>query len=812
MGTGIPDVVSVSCELNHDHLYADQVTANGFILEGAPTTAISQVLEASTSPVAISDLTTDSSAPSSQGTSAAIVDTDFNYDHLSLEENTLNILELGGLSHFYEQSGYLTVSDIHPGFTPSDSAPNSDLPATLSRVAEVDSFEDSEIFSDILLKDIDKMLMEENINDKFITYPEHPALLAAEQPFYEILGDEFSLLTDQSSLLSSHFSNCPTDSITKPHGSFSDRTLFENSWTSDYIDYSLLQTNPSLDGYSSQYSLSNNCFCNFVNMVEGTLVGTLGIPDFLNMSQPAWEFERGVEEAKKFLPSDDQLVINQETNGFCLPLPTIEKQKLIEVQEEAAEKEKFNHLSRGRKKHDGEDLDLEEGRNSKQSAVFSDETHRTEMLDEILLCNGEKCAKRVDELRLKLQNEVSKISHSGHQKGSNGGKGRGKKNSKRNVIDLTTLLVHCAQAAATDDRRTANELLKQIRQHSSLNGNANQRLAHWFADGLEARLAGTGSLFYHQLVAKRHQVTEILKAYQLYLAACPFKKISHFFSAQTILNVSEKAEKLHIIDFGIYYGFQWPCFMKRLSSRPGGPPKLKMTGIDVPVHGFRPTEVIDETGLRLTDYARSFKIPFEFHAIAANWETIKVEDFKIEKDEVVVVNCLYRLRNLMDETVVIDSHRDRVLNTIRKIKPDVFIHGVLNGTYNAPFFVTRFREALFHFSSLFDMIETNVPHEDEAKQLIEKVLFGRELINVISCEGTERVERPETYKQWQVRNLRAGLTQLPLNPDILKKAKNRVQSCYHKDFILDQDSHWLLQGWKGRIIFALSTWKTNSCC
>ncbi|KAK3006892.1 hypothetical protein RJ639_009581 [Escallonia herrerae] len=40
-------------------------------------------------------------------------------------------------------------------------------------------------------------------------------------------------------------------------------------------------------------------------------------------------------------------------------------------------------------------------------------------------------------------------------------------------------------------------------------------------------------------------------------------------------------------------------------------------------------------------------------------------------------------------------------------------------------------------------------------------------MNVIACEGAERIERPETYKQWQVRNLRAGFRQLPLNDEIL---------------------------------------------
>jgi hypothetical protein len=93
--------------------------------------------------------------------------------------------------------------------------------------------------------------------------------------------------------------------------------------------------------------------------------------------------------------------------------------------------------------------------------------------------------------------------------------------------------------------------------------------------------------------------------------------------------------------------------------------------------------------------------------------------------------------------------------------------------------------------------------------LIEQNIFGRAALNVIACEGTDRVERPETYKQWQVRNQRAGLKQLPLNQETVQVVRGKVKDCYHKDFVIDIDHHWLLQGWKGRILFAISTWAAN---
>ncbi|KAI3514946.1 hypothetical protein L1887_13694 [Cichorium endivia] len=63
-------------------------------------------------------------------------------------------------------------------------------------------------------------------------------------------------------------------------------------------------------------------------------------------------------------------------------------------------------------------------------------------------------------------------------------------------FDIRTLLINCAQLVASDDHQIATQQLKLIRQHVSPTGNASQRLAHVFALGLEARLAGTRSHLY----------------------------------------------------------------------------------------------------------------------------------------------------------------------------------------------------------------------------------------------------------------------------------------------------------------------------
>jgi len=35
---------------------------------------------------------------------------------------------------------------------------------------------------------------------------------------------------------------------------------------------------------------------------------------------------------------------------------------------------------------------------------------------------------------------------------------------------------------------------------------------------------------------------------------------------------------------------------------------------------------------------------------------------------------------------------------------------------------------------------------------------------------------------------------------------------YREDFVADEDNGWLLQGWIGRVLYALSKWKINESC
>ncbi|GAA0165634.1 hypothetical protein LIER_20983 [Lithospermum erythrorhizon] len=694
---------------------------------------------------------------------------------------------------------------------------NHDFPATsefgvslpsLDTSRDINSPDDHE--SDPVLKFLNQILLEENMEEKPSMFHDPLTLQAAEKPFYDAIGrnylpsptlDHPTYVDVNATSPDSFFGSTSENSTTS---SSSGGRPLDHLWNVDPGGNKLLMdpTQPSTRAAELSLTYSqplvnpiNSCSRSYDRQTDFSTITNL-VPDIFSDSESILQFQKGMEEAMKFLPTNNQLII--DLDQYALPPKSEEGPPKVLVKKEKDEKDNTPRSTRGRKHLHRQDSELEGQRNKKKSAVYEEEVELSELFDKVLLIDVEGfCSSKNIDFRVP----------SGSDQGLSNGKARSNKQGTKTDVDLCTLLVSCAQAVASDDHRTANDQLKKIREHASSTGDACQRLANIFSNGIEARLAGTGRQIYAALASKRISAVEKLKAYQVYISACPFKTISMYFANKMILKTAAKASTLHIVDFGILYGFQWPMLIQLLSSRQGGPPRLRITGIEFPQSGFRPEVMIEETGRRLAKYCERFKVPFEYQAIATkSWETINIDDLKLARDEVLAVNCLQRFKNLLDETVLEESPRDVMLNLIRKTKPDIFIQSVVNGSFNSPFFVTRFREALFYYSSLFDMLDVTLPRDNQLRLNFEKEFYGREVVNIIACEGPERVERPETCKQWQFRNMRAGFKLLPLDKEIVEKLKGKVEAAYHKDFVLDEDGHWMLQGWKGRILYGSSCW------
>ncbi|XP_052185287.1 scarecrow-like protein 34 [Diospyros lotus] len=640
-------------------------------------------------------------------------------------------------------------------------------------------------FCDSVLKYINQVLMEDDMEDK-PSMIQDSTLHAAEKYLNEILNER-NHSSPNLVMPNEETSSCQCCSSSSADGN----TPAESGVIgfphvhSPCVDLAFQTNSPSFTSSSFSYH---------------SIAGLVNAP---SQGQFSWQFHGEIEQAKNIIPGESGITFNLESR---LASP-VTKEKVWEMKTKPKNDEGDcpDSLQRGRKNLHREESALDEGKSNKHLALDVEESVLHELFDKVLSF-GKSGLQTSDS---NLPNEAGgKWRQNEQPKGYGDEITYTKKGiSKKEALDMRKLLIQCMQPVASNDQMTAIKLLKQIRLRSSPLGDASQRLAHYFANGLEARLTGSRTPKHKLFAVKGLVEYDVWKAYKLYVSAFPFMGMSYFVATQMIMELAEKATCLHIIHFGIIHGLQWPPLIRCLSERPGGPPKLRITAIDLPQIGFRPDARVKETGRRLATYCEKMKVPFEYNGFGQKWETVSVEDLRIQNDEVLVVNSLNQFQNLLDDTVTERSPRDAVLNLIRRINPDIFIHGVVNGTYNSPFFVSRFRESLFHYSSWFDMLDANVPRDNQERVALERDIWGQEILNIIACEGLDRVERPETYKQWEIRTLRAGFSQLPLNQEIVKEARAKIKSSFHKDFFVDEANNWIISGWKGRTFFAISSWK-----
>ncbi|KAF8665927.1 hypothetical protein HU200_054012 [Digitaria exilis] len=446
-------------------------------------------------------------------------------------------------------------------------------------------------------------------------------------------------------------------------------------------------------------------------------------------------FLKGMEDANRLLPKDNYFRRDNLVNRIVT--------------------QSSSHS--GAKKRYNMDDHQEEARASKAILQMKEveDNSANNILDEMMLQAYQTCIWGMDKLCVTMENKNRNCS--------------GRKASRNDVVDVRALLISCAEAVAANDHMRACELLNQIKKHASETGDATQRLAQCFTNGLEARLKG-GRGQISQLLIARPSFMDFLEAYNLYFRACCFNGVTFIFSIMTIMKYMVGKSRLHIVDYGMCFGFQWAGLLRLLATREGGLPEVKITAIGPPKPKSYPAERIEEIGCRLRKCADKYGLPpFKFHIVMKKWEDVCIKDLSIEIDEVLVVNDLFNFSSLMDESVLFDdpSPRDIVLNNIKKMKPDVFIQSIVNCSYGSSF-LTRFRETMFYYMALFDILDATIPRESKSRLVLEQFVLGSSALNAIASEGVDLVEHPEKYRQWQARNQRIGLRLLPLKSRIIK--------------------------------------------
>ncbi|WVY93343.1 hypothetical protein V8G54_032431 [Vigna mungo] len=372
--------------------------------------------------------------------------------------------------------------------------------------------------------------------------------------------------------------------------------------------------------------------------------------------------------------------------------------------------------------------------------------------------------------------------------------------------DLKEMLYTCAKAMAVNDMETTEWMMSESRKMVSVSGNPIQRLGAYIVESLVARMADSGSTIYKSLKCSEPTGNELLSYMHVLYEVCPYFKFGYLSANGAIAEALKEESEVHIIDFQISQGTQWVSLIHALAHRPGGPPKIRISGVDDSFSSYARGGGLDIVGKRLSALAESCNVPFEFNAVRVPASQVQLKDLELRPYEAVAVNFAIMLHHVPDASVNGHNHRDRLLRLAKHLSPKVvtLVEQEFN-TNNAPF-LQRFVETMNYYLAVFDSIDAARPREDKERINVEQHCLAREVVNLIACEGEERVERHELLNKWRMRFTDAGFSPYPLNSFINSSIKDLLQS-YHGHYTLEEKDGALFLGWKNQVLIASCAWR-----
>ncbi|KAF8031831.1 hypothetical protein BT93_D0904 [Corymbia citriodora subsp. variegata] len=372
-------------------------------------------------------------------------------------------------------------------------------------------------------------------------------------------------------------------------------------------------------------------------------------------------------------------------------------------------------------------------------------------------------------------------------------------------LDLKQVLIVCAQAVAEADMPKTAGLMELLERMVSVAGDPIQRLGAYLLEGLRARLESSGSIIYGKLKCKEPTSSELMSYMTILYQICPYWKFA-YQSANVVIGEAIKYEsRIHIIDFQIAQGSQWVTLIQALAGRAGGPPLIRITGVDDSQSAHARGGGLDIVGQRLAKVAESCGVPFEFHSAAMCGSEVEREDLRVRPGEAIAVNFPYVLHHMPDESVSIHNHRDRLLRLVKSLSPKVVTLVEQESNTNTSPFFPRFIETLDYYTAMFESIDVTRPRDDPQRIRAEQNCVARDIVNMIACEETERVERHELLGKWKSRFKMAGFQQFPLSSAVTDAVRDLLKE-YNENYRIEERDGALYLGWKNRPLATSSAW------
>ncbi|KAL6005600.1 hypothetical protein ACLOJK_006170 [Asimina triloba] len=389
-----------------------------------------------------------------------------------------------------------------------------------------------------------------------------------------------------------------------------------------------------------------------------------------------------------------------------------------------------------------------------------------------------------------------------HQTEGPGATSHGNAQPVQQGLELVSLLVACVESIGSKNFSAINQFLSRLGELASPEGTPIHRVVAYFTEALAIRIAKLWPHIFHIQVPRYLDQTEedVATAFRLLNHISPIPKFLHFTSNEMLLRAFEGKDRVHIIDFDIKQGLQWPGLFQSLASRPNPPSHVRITGIG------ESKQELQDTGERLAGFAAALNLPFEFHAVVDRLEDVRLWMLHVKERETVAVNCMLQLHKaLYDDDG--GAFRD-LLGLIRSTNPAIVLTAEQEAEHNSPRWETRLCNSMKYYSAIFDSIDASLPSDSLARIKMEE-MFAREIRNIVACEGNERMERHESFATWKRLMEEGGFRCLGVGERETLQSRMLLRMFSCPNYIIEkqgEDGGGLTLRWSDQPLYTVSAW------
>ncbi|KAG8094049.1 hypothetical protein GUJ93_ZPchr0012g19392 [Zizania palustris] len=316
------------------------------------------------------------------------------------------------------------------------------------------------------------------------------------------------------------------------------------------------------------------------------------------------------------------------------------------------------------------------------------------------------------------------------------------------ALELVRALTACADSLTACNHDAANYYLARLGEMASpLGPTPLHRMAAYFAEALALRVV---RLWPHVFdISPPRELTDDAfsdddaMALRILNAITPIPRFLHFTLNERLLRTFEGHERVHVIDFDVKQGLQWPGLLQSLAAQPVPPVHVRITGVG------ESRQELQETGARLGRVAAMLGLAFEFHAVVDRLEDVRLWMLHVKRGECVAVNCVLTMHRLLrDET---GASLADFLGLARSTGAAILLLGEHEGGLNSGRWEARFGRAIRYYAAAFDAVDAaGLPEASPARAKAEE-MFAREIRNAVAFEGSDRFERHESFDGWRRR-------------------------------------------------------------